>query len=164
MKCGGDYDYCRVPGTRQLSPLEVGDYNSKFEPKREIFKYINFVNQKVVRGLSGHAESISGLYFVLTLLIHRFWPLFSPNTWRFFSRFSLNDWFWIKLGSQIARNIRPGEMHRICPVTLMVCSCSCILKLSCWTLKVWCHMIIMSKTLVHNVTEMWALFLRTVVP
>ena len=30
----GDYDYCRVPGTRQLSPLEVGEDNSKFEPKK----------------------------------------------------------------------------------------------------------------------------------
>ena len=29
----GDYDYCRVPGTQQLSPLEVGEDNSKFEPK-----------------------------------------------------------------------------------------------------------------------------------
>ena len=29
----GDYDYCRVPGTWQLSPLEVGENNSKFEPK-----------------------------------------------------------------------------------------------------------------------------------
>ena len=29
----GDYDYCRVPGTWQLSPLEVGEDNSKFEPK-----------------------------------------------------------------------------------------------------------------------------------
>ena len=39
----GDYDYCRVPGTRQLSPLEVGEDNSKFEPKKlrkvEIHQY-----------------------------------------------------------------------------------------------------------------------------
>ena len=59
-----------------MSPLEVGDHNSKFEPKRETFKSINLVKQKVVRGLSGHAESISGLYFVLTLLIHRFLATF----------------------------------------------------------------------------------------
>ena len=26
----GDYDYWRVPGTRQLSPLEAGEGNSKF--------------------------------------------------------------------------------------------------------------------------------------
>ena len=30
----GDYDYCQVPGTRQLSPHEVGEDNSKFEQKK----------------------------------------------------------------------------------------------------------------------------------
>ena len=30
----GDYDSCRVSGTRQLSPLEVGEDSSKFEPKK----------------------------------------------------------------------------------------------------------------------------------
>ena len=30
----GDYDYCRVPGTRQLSPLEVGEDISSLEPKK----------------------------------------------------------------------------------------------------------------------------------
>ena len=30
----GDYEYCRVPGTRQLSPLEVGEDNLKFEPEK----------------------------------------------------------------------------------------------------------------------------------
>ena len=34
VKLRGDYDYCRVPGTRQLSPLEVGEDNSKSEPKK----------------------------------------------------------------------------------------------------------------------------------
>ena len=29
----GDYDYCRVTGTLQLSSLEVGEDNSKFEPE-----------------------------------------------------------------------------------------------------------------------------------
>ena len=29
-----DYDYCRVPVTRQLSPLEVGEDDSKLEPKK----------------------------------------------------------------------------------------------------------------------------------
>ena len=29
----GDYDYCRVLGTRWLSPIEVGEDNSKFESK-----------------------------------------------------------------------------------------------------------------------------------
>ena len=30
----GDYDFCQVPGTRQLSPLEVGEDNSYLEPKK----------------------------------------------------------------------------------------------------------------------------------
>ena len=29
-----DYDSCRVPETWQMSPLEVGQDNSKFEPKK----------------------------------------------------------------------------------------------------------------------------------
>ena len=29
-----DYDYCRVPGTRQLPPLEEGEDNSNFAPKK----------------------------------------------------------------------------------------------------------------------------------
>ena len=33
QKSRGDYGYCQVPGTRQLSPLEVVGDNSKFEPK-----------------------------------------------------------------------------------------------------------------------------------
>mgnify|MGYP001796591655 FL=1 len=47
----GDYDYCRVPGTRQLSPLED---NSKSEPKKlEKFKSINMIKQKAVIGFLG---------------------------------------------------------------------------------------------------------------
>ena len=65
----GDYDYWRVPLTRQLSPLEVGEDNSKFKPKK--FKSINMVKQKVVIGVFRHTESKSGLYFVLTLLLHK---------------------------------------------------------------------------------------------
>ena len=41
----GDYDYCQVPGTRQLCPLEVGEDNSKFEPKKiKINQYGNTQN------------------------------------------------------------------------------------------------------------------------
>ena len=29
----GDYDYCGLPETLQLSSLEVGEDNSKFEPE-----------------------------------------------------------------------------------------------------------------------------------
>ena len=40
------------------------------------FKSINMVKQKVVIGVFKHAESKSGLYFVLTLLLHRFLATF----------------------------------------------------------------------------------------
>ena len=74
VRCRGDYDYCRVPGTQQLSPLEVGEDNSRFEPKN--LKSINMVKQKVVIGVFRHAESKSGLCFVLTVLLHRFLTTF----------------------------------------------------------------------------------------
>ena len=70
----GDYDNCRVPLTQQLSSLEVGEDNSKFEPKK--FKSINMVKQRGVIGVFRHAESISGLCFVLTLLLQRFLATF----------------------------------------------------------------------------------------
>ena len=38
----GDYDYCQVPGTRQFSPLEVVEDNSKVKPKK--FKKIGSIN------------------------------------------------------------------------------------------------------------------------
>ena len=54
----GDYDYCRVPGTRRLSPLEIGEDNSKFKHKNlRKFKSINMVKHKVVIGVFRHAES-----------------------------------------------------------------------------------------------------------
>ena len=81
----GDYDYCRVPGTWQLSPLEVGEDNSKLEPKK--FKSIDMVKQKVVIGVFRHAESKSGLYFVLTLLLHRFLATFLSKHITFFAGF-----------------------------------------------------------------------------
>ena len=34
LEVKGDYDYCRAPETRQLSPLKVGEHNSKFELKK----------------------------------------------------------------------------------------------------------------------------------
>ena len=75
--CRGDYDFCRVPGTRQLSPLEVGEDNSKFEPQKlrkiQIHQYGQ--TKGCYRGFR-HAESKSGLYFVLTLLLHRFLATF----------------------------------------------------------------------------------------
>ena len=42
----GDYDYCGLPETLQLSSLEVGEDNSKFEPEIGKFKSINMVKQK----------------------------------------------------------------------------------------------------------------------
>ena len=65
------------------------------------------VNKKVVIGVYIHAESKSGLYFVLTLFIHRFWPLFSPNTLQFLPVFRKLTRFLVKLGSQILLNISP---------------------------------------------------------
>ena len=66
---------CRQP--RQLFPLEVGEDNSKFEPKK-IKKNSNpsiWSNKMMFRDLR-HAESKCGLCFVLTLLLHRFWQFF----------------------------------------------------------------------------------------
>ena len=37
----GDYDYCRVLGTRQLYPLEVGEDNPKSAPKK--FKLVQIL-------------------------------------------------------------------------------------------------------------------------
>ena len=59
------------------------------------------VKQKVVIGVLKHAESKSGLCFVLTLLLHRFLATFQ------FSVFRKKTRFWVKLGSQIFRNIHP---------------------------------------------------------
>ena len=36
-----------------------------------------------------------------------FWPLFSPNTWRFLPVSRNTTRFWVKLGGQIFRNMRP---------------------------------------------------------
>ena len=55
-------------GNPAVSPLEVGEDNSDLEPiKWEKFKSINMVKQKVVIDVLRHAESKSGLYFVLTV-------------------------------------------------------------------------------------------------
>ena len=101
----GDYDHCRVPGARQLSPLEVGEDNSKLEPKK--FKSIDMVKQKVVIGVFRHAESKSGLYFVLTLFLHRFLATFWSKHMTVLPVFRKTTTFWVKLGSQIFQNIRP---------------------------------------------------------
>ena len=58
------------------------------------------VNQKV-------AESKSGLYFVLTLLLHRFLATFWSKQLTVLPVFCKTTSFWVKLGSQILRNIRP---------------------------------------------------------
>ena len=84
----GNYDYCRVMGTRQLSPLEVGEDNSKFEPKKlKKFKFINMVKQKVVIRVFKNAESRSGVYFVLTLLLCRFLATFKSKHMTVFAGF-----------------------------------------------------------------------------
>ena len=58
FKHRGDYDYCRVPRTQKIK------------------KNSNMVKQKVVTGVSRHAESKSGLGLVLTLLLHGFLSTF----------------------------------------------------------------------------------------
>ena len=88
----GDYVYCRVPGTRQLSPLEVGEDNSKFVPKK--LKSINMVKQKVVIGVLRHVES-------------NFWQLFGRNAWTYLPVFNKTTCFWVKLRRLIFRNISP---------------------------------------------------------
>ena len=77
-----------MPGTRQLSSLELGEDNSKFEPiNLRKFKSIDMVKQKVVIGVFKHAESKSGIYFVLTLLLHRFLATFGSKHMTFFAGF-----------------------------------------------------------------------------
>ena len=59
------------------------------------------VKQKVVIGVFKHAESKSGLYFVLALLLHRFLATFQSKHMPVFRKMTR---FWVKLGSQIFRN------------------------------------------------------------
>ena len=49
------------------------------------------VKQKVVIGVFKHAESKSGLYFVLTLLLHRFLATFQSKHMTVFVGFRKND-------------------------------------------------------------------------
>ena len=58
------------------TPLEVAGVNSKFEPMQKIEKKFRSISRpmvkiKVVLGVFRHAESKSGHYFVITLLIQR---------------------------------------------------------------------------------------------
>ena len=67
------------------------------------------VKQNVVIGVFRHAESKSGLCFVLTPLLHRFFDYFSVQTHDSFCRLSVKRIaFLVKLGSQIFLNIRPS--------------------------------------------------------
>ena len=59
---------------KSRKPLEVGEVNSKFEPKR-LRKNSSPSIWSNKRGFK-HAESISGLCFVLTLLFDRFLATF----------------------------------------------------------------------------------------
>ena len=69
----GDYDYCRVPGIWQLSPLQVGEDNSKLETKklRKIQIYQYGQTKGCFRGFR-HVESKSDLYFGLAPLLPQF--------------------------------------------------------------------------------------------
>ena len=59
----GDYDYCRMPGTRQLSPLKVGEDNSywNLKIKNNSNSSIIMVKPKVAIGVLRHAKSKSGI-------------------------------------------------------------------------------------------------------
>ena len=74
------------------------------------------VKQKVVIGVCRHAESKSGLYFVLILLLHMILATFKSKHMTVlagFDRFSVQRLgFMVTLGSQIIRNIRPCSLWR----------------------------------------------------
>ena len=77
LQLRGDYDYCRVPGTRQLYPLKVGEDNSKSKHKKlRKIPIHQYGQKKGVVGVLRHAGSKSAPYFVLTLLLHRFLATF----------------------------------------------------------------------------------------
>ena len=95
----GDYEYGRVPGIRQLSPLEVGEDNSNSKPQKkwEKFKSINMVKQKVVKEVFCANSALSLVFGHFLVQRHDvFLPVFRKMTT-----------FWVKLGSQIFQNIRP---------------------------------------------------------
>ena len=68
----GDYAYCRMPGTWQLSPLWVGEDNSNLEPKilRKV-QFHQYGQTKSYYRVFRHAAFNSGLYFGLALLPHK---------------------------------------------------------------------------------------------
>ena len=81
----GDYDYCRVPGTRQLSPLEVGENNSKFEPKKtkENSNQSIWSNKRFLWEFLGMLSPNLASVLCWLSSFTGFWPIFSLNTWRF---------------------------------------------------------------------------------
>ena len=89
---GGQGRLWLLPGTRQFSLFEVGEDNSKFKPKKLRKIQIHWYGQtgrKAVIGVFKHAESKSGLYFVITPLLHRFFGHFWVQTHDVFCRFSV---------------------------------------------------------------------------
>ena len=74
--------------------LKWGKITQNLNPKNiEIFKSINTVKQKVVVGVFKHAESKSGLYFVLNLLLHRFLATFQSKHMTVFAGYPQNDYY-----------------------------------------------------------------------
>ena len=97
-----------MPGTQQLSPLEVGEDNSNLDLKNsEKYKSVNMVKQRVVIGFLGmlnpnlasiHANPAPSYVFCKFLV----------QTHDVFCRFFVKPAsFKMKLGSQIFQNIRP---------------------------------------------------------
>ena len=67
------------------------------------------VKQKVVIGVFEHAESKSGLCFVLTLLLYRVLATFRSKRMTFLPFFRKTTRSLVKLGSKIFRNIPSGH-------------------------------------------------------
>ena len=79
------YLIMRCERNPEVFPLDKWEDNS--ELKMIEFKSSNILDSKVDIGESRHAYSKSGLYFGLTLIIHRALTLFCLNSRRFFPVF-----------------------------------------------------------------------------
>ena len=77
---------CRETGSCLL--LKQGEITQNLNPKnQEKFKSINVVKQNIVIGVFRHAESKSGIYFVLSLLFHKFLANFKSKHMTAFAGF-----------------------------------------------------------------------------
>ena len=97
---------CQKLGSCPL--FQQGKITQNQNPKhQEKIKSINMVRQKVVIGVSRHAEFKSGLCFGLALLLHKVLATFQSKHMTILPVFCTTPSFWLKLDSQIFRIIRP---------------------------------------------------------